>query len=94
MGNKTACAAGAQTHNLCTSSEHFTDPDITGKLDIVIGDVLDIPSIIRVLKEYRSYQNIGVSCCSIGSCCSTQPDGGFQCQCGWHSKYFGGRQKY
>jgi UDP-glucose 4-epimerase len=28
-------------------------PDIVGKLDIVIGDVLDIASIIRVLKEYR-----------------------------------------
>ncbi len=31
----------------------FRVPDIAGKLDIVIGDVLDIPSIIRVLKEYR-----------------------------------------
>jgi len=28
-------------------------PDITGKVDIVVGDILDIPSIIRVLKEYR-----------------------------------------
>lgn len=28
-------------------------PDIADKLDIVLGDILDLPSIIRVLKDYK-----------------------------------------
>ncbi len=28
-------------------------PDLTDKLDIVTGDILDIPGILRVLKDYR-----------------------------------------